>query len=356
MMRSAITVACLAAMLVASFAEYPGARVDEGRTQLTSVSPSYPEAVITNGQIQARLALPDVDRGFYRSTRFDWSGIITSLEYQGHRYYGPWFTASEPPVRDFIYRDADIVAGAQSSVMGPAEEFSQPQGFDTAKAGETFVKIGVGVLRKPDGGNYSAFASYELVDHGTWSVRTARDAVAFEQTVNDSVSGYGYIYGKSVQLMSGRPEMTITHSLRNTGRLRLDSRQYNHNFLVLDGAPIGADMAITLPFPIQTTQPLDPALATIHGREIAYLKTLEGRDRVTASITGFGSESGDYDLRIENRKTGAGLRITSDRPMASLSLWSIRSVLAMEPFVDVSTEPGQTTTWTFTYAYFVNQR
>ena len=34
-------------------------------------------------------------------------------------------------------------------------------------------------------------------------------------------------------------------------------------------------------------------------------------------------------------KTGAGFRVTSDRPVASMSLWSIRSVISMEPFVDV---------------------
>ena len=36
-----------------------------------------------------------------------------------------------------------------------------------------------------------------------------------------------------------------------------------------------------------------------------------------------------------------------------MSLWSIRSVISMEPFVDVSTGPGATTTWKFTYTYFV---
>src|SRR5262245_40273021 len=101
-----------------------------------------PDAQISNGQIRARLYLPDAQRGFYRSTRFDWSGVIASLEFQGHQYYAPWFTRTDPPVRDFIYRDSEIVASAQSSMVGPAEEFQRPQGYAMAKPGETFVKIG----------------------------------------------------------------------------------------------------------------------------------------------------------------------------------------------------------------------
>ena len=53
---------------------------------------TFPEATISNGQITAKIYLPDPERGFYRSTRFDWSGMIAGLEYQGHQYYGPWFT------------------------------------------------------------------------------------------------------------------------------------------------------------------------------------------------------------------------------------------------------------------------
>ena len=109
---------------------------------------TFPEATISNGQITAKIYLPDPQRGFYRSTRFDWSGMIASLEHNGHQYYGPWFTGSDPSVRDFVYRGQDIVVSAQSGAVGPAEEFQRPLGYSEAKSGETFVKIGVGVLRK----------------------------------------------------------------------------------------------------------------------------------------------------------------------------------------------------------------
>ncbi len=79
---------------------------------------------ISNGIIQATIHPPDPVNGFYRGTRFDWSGVIGSLKYAGHNYYGPWFTKTDPTVKDYIYQGDDIVAGPCSAVTGPAEEFS----------------------------------------------------------------------------------------------------------------------------------------------------------------------------------------------------------------------------------------
>jgi len=315
-----------------------------------------PQAEISNGQIKATVYLPDAQRGFYRSTRFDWSGVIAGLEYKGHNYYGPWFTKSDPSVRDFVYRDADIVVSAQSGVVGPAEEFQRPLGYATAKAGETFVKVGVGVLRKKDDTPYSAYNTYEIVDAGTWTSRPHADSVEFSQQVDDPRSGYGYTYVKTIKLTKGSPELVIEHSLHNTGRLPIETSQYNHNFLVLDGAPTGAEFAVSFPYPIEVSRPPDAKLAEIRKNQIVYLKTLEGEERVTFNIQGFGKEAKDYDVRVESRRTGAGFRVTSDRAPASIGFWSIRSVISVEPFVDVTAEPGKTTTWKYVYTYYTNSK
>src|SRR5690606_30094879 len=68
-----------------------------------------PAASIANEHLKVQLYLPDASNGFYKSTRFDWSGVISRLEFAGHTIYGPWFTKHEPGVRDFVYREGDIV-------------------------------------------------------------------------------------------------------------------------------------------------------------------------------------------------------------------------------------------------------
>ena len=41
-----------------------------------------------------------------------------------------------------------------------------------------------------------------------------------------------------------------------------------------------------------------------------------------------------------------------DQPLANLSLWSIRSVMAVEPFIDIAAEPGKEFSWKYTYSYY----
>jgi len=309
-----------------------------------------PQTELTNGSLRVKLYLPDAAKGFYRASRFDWSGMIYSLEYSGHQFYGPWFQRTDPKVHDFIYQCNEIVAGPCTAATGPAEEFTD-LGYNDAKPGDTFLKIGVGALRRPDDTPYDHFKLYEVVDPGKWKTDVTPTAVEFTQQVNDPATGYGYEYRKTVRLAGSGPELAIEHSFRNTGRKPISSRVYNHNFLVLDGQAPGPDLKISVPFDIASPKPPDATLAEIRGKEIVYRKTLQGQERVMTDMNGFGAAASDYDLTIRNTKTGAGVRVNADRPLARLMLWSIRAVLSAEPFVEFAVGPGETYTWKLNYRY-----
>src|SRR3954468_18986603 len=286
---------------------------------------NIPRAEISNDAVTVKLYLPDVNEGFYRGTRFDWSGMISEVEYKGHKYFGQWFQRVNPAVHDFSYEGSDIVASPATAAVGPAEEFvgeaGQPLGYRDAKVGETFVKIGVGVLRKPDDSAYDAFRNYELVNPGKWSVKTSPESVTFLQELSDAASGWNYTYRKTVHVLPGKPEMVIDHSLRNLGARDIVTDVYDHNFLRIDGDTPGPDYTIIMPFQVRTSRPPEKELAEIRGNRIIYLKKLEGKERVFFPIEGFGNTPADYDIRIENPKHRAALRIRSDRPMQRQTLW-----------------------------------
>ena len=326
-----------------------------GNGKLPAADP--PQAEITNGQIRVKLYLPDARYGYYRGTRFDWSGVIAGLEYKGHNYYGPWFNRVDPKVHDYRYEGAEIIASPCSGITGPVEEFEtngSALGWDEAKAGGTFIKIGVGVLRK-DEGSYDFVKQYEIVDPGKWSVRKHSDSIEFTQELTDPSSGYSYVYRKTVRLTKDKPEMVLEHSLKNTGRRTIQSTVYNHNFLVLDKQPPGPDFSITVPFQIQSPQPPNQELAKIRGNQIVYLKVLENQEVVEIPMLGFSDSPQDNEIRIENSRVGAGMRISGDRPLSFENLWSIRSVLAVEPFITMTINPGSEFTWKMSYEYYTLQ-
>jgi hypothetical protein len=299
----------------------------------------YPSAEISNGIIRAKLLLPDAQNGSYLGTRFDWSGIIESLQYDGHQYFGQWYDKHDPKIHD--------------AITGPVEEFLTNDaglGYSEAKPGGTFIRIGVGVVRKPEEKGYRRFETYEIVDPGKRTVQKKNDSVTFVHELK-SPDGYAYVYRKTVRLVKGKPELLIEHSLKNTGRKAIDTEQYNHNFFVIDGETVGPDIAVRFPFSPKPKAELKNG-AEIRGQDIAYTRELEKGESVFSEIGGYGDSAKDYDIRIENRKAGAGVRIIGDTPLSKVIFWSIRSVACPEPYVQMHIEPGNEKKWNIRYEFY----
>lgn len=312
-----------------------------------------PKAQIGNGVLEATVLLPDREKGFYRGVRFDWSGMLSSLKYGGQEYYGLWFDRIADNVRDFLFLDGGVTVANNTGAVGPAEVYDgeAPASWAEAPAGGTFLKIGVGLLRKPAaGGNYSQFGVYEPVNPGVWKTVAKKDRVEFVHTLADPASGYGYVYRKVVRLVAGKPQMVIEHSLKNTGTRPISTVAYNHNFLTLGGEPTAAGVTVRTPYAITTPQPVDPAAATVSGGTLTYSRPLSGEQRFAATIEGYPAGAGPYDVAVHNA-AGAGFHVVSATPMSRLALWSIRRTVSAEPFVSLKAAPGQTVDWTFTYAY-----
>jgi hypothetical protein len=316
---------------------------------------SHPEAQISNGLLTARMYLPDAKAGYYRSTRFDWSGAVYSLQHKGNEYYGVWYDRIDPAVVNWVFEGDEIVSGPASALAGPVNEFQTPLGWDDAEPGGTFIKLGVGVLRRGEG-RYNRFVHYEVVDPGTWTVNKGANSVEFIQELKAPALGYGYVYRKVVRLVEGRPEMVIEQSLRNTGAKAIHSDVYNHHFMVMNKQPPGPDFTIRFPYEPKPTRAPNATLIDVKGKELVYAKPLSGRDQAVVTFEGYGSTAADTEMIIENEKLGAGVRITADRPLIRNMLWSIRSVFAIEPYMAVDVEPGKAFTWTNRFEYYTLPR
>lgn len=305
---------------------------------------------LSNSTTKVTFHLPDPVKGFYRGTRFDWSGMIAELESQGHIYFGKWFSRVDPGVRDFTYHGSELVVGPCTGATGPAEEF-MPLGYDEAKPGETFVKIGVGVLRKPDDRNYDLLRLYDIVDSGKWRILKESCSLEFTQDLDSPSLGYAYKYQKTMELSADAPVLFIKHRLTNNGKRAIRTQVYDHNFLVMDHQPPGPDFAITFPFHIVPVQPPEKDIVELRGNQIVFLKGLTGEDRVYGTMGGFSETPADYNFSIENARLGASLTISGDRALKNLAAWAIPAVLSIEPFVEIAVEPGQAATWAYQYTF-----
>jgi hypothetical protein len=332
------------ALLVATPAlSQPTQPVPIASTPVADVLATAPHITLRSGALTARIAPPDLQRSFYHGTRFDQAGVVTSLKLAGQEFYGPWWDAVAPDVLDYAYDASGAVgAGPDSAASGPVEEFA-PLGFE-ARPG-LFVKIGVGVLRQPDTKDYDHYRHYEIVDGGQRTTRVTASSVTFTQKL--SGAGYGYTYEKTLRLSGNR--MTIAHVLTNTGRAAIHTTVYDHNFLRL--APDDDGIQVTFPFAVMAATPPPVDLIRLDGDTLTYLRPIRPRERVSFPVTGYGATTGDYDIRIADLKTHAGMEIVGDQPIVKINIFSIDKVQAVEPYIAIDLPPGAQKRWRYTYSY-----
>ena len=297
-------------------------------------APQAPAVQISNGRVTAVLFMPDAERGYYRGTRFDWSGAVADLRAGGHSYFGRWFAGYDPMKHD--------------AIPGPVQDYVTGQGFDAAPVGGTFVKIGVGVLRKP-AEPIRGFPTLEIVDGGKWSTRVRRNAVEFVHEVNDPASGYGYRYIKTVSLPPGQMRMTLSHRIESTGRNSIDTEMYDHNFFVLDGQLSGPDVEVRFPWTPEAFNVRGDTIE-VSGKKLSYRGPIDRPVRM--QLKGFGPTAADHDIRVENRRTGAGVRITADKPLSDFVFWTSSRTTCPEAYIHVHADRGRPMTWQINYDFY----
>jgi hypothetical protein len=321
-----------------------------GMTAAQAQAPTTPAATLlasaahltlSNGQLTA-IVYPPGNNAFYHGTRFDHAGVIGSLKLKGQEFYGPWFAATAPDVRDFTWTAQGVVTGPASSTMGPAEEFD-PVGFDTAAPGGTFLLPGVGLLLRPDASPYNHFASYARAPGADKRTMTSTgNSATFTHTV--SGGGFGYVYTKTLTLVPGKPQLVISHVLRNTGTRPITSSVYDHNFITLN--PGQNDMSVALPF--APPQPTAQQRLAVTGRTITWPQPLGERESGAMTMS---ETPQPYDFTTTDKKTGATIRAQADVPASQYRLWSIKTVMAVEPYVALDVAPGAEKRWSYTYTY-----
>lgn len=299
----------------------------------------HPKVTLRSGELSAVVFLPDAQSGYYRGARFDWGGIVGCASLHGHTFFGEWFDRYEPTISD--------------AVTGPAEEFRHPTselGYDDAKPGDPFLKIGVGLLRRVDEKPYFFGTSYPIVDGGKWTVKTRKDSITFRQEVH-STFGYAYVYEKTLTLDGKGNVLTLSHTLRNTGQKPLDTAVYNHDFFMLDGQPTGPGMELRLPFVPVPDKPL-PATAEIDGKTIRVAAPLEPRRGLGAYITGFSDKVSDFDFTFEDKTHGLGVQETGDSPLVKMYLWATPKTFCPEGYIGIQVASGATQSWMMRYRFF----
>ena len=259
-------------------------------------------AEISGSRIRATLYLPDPASGYYRGTRFDWSGVIASLQWDGHEYFGQWFERYDPTLHD--------------AITGPVEEFltgDSSLGYAEAKPGETFVRIGIGaVRRKPTREPYKRFETYDIVDPGKWTIANGAGWIEFTHELGDT-GGYAYVYTQARQRErrhAGARALTAATPAARASRRASTTTTSSRSI----GETTGPDFVVRFPFAPRPQRSFERRRrGSRQRRRLPAPVRGEADDLLRARR--LRRDARDHDFSMENRKTGAGVRVTGDRPI-----------------------------------------
>src|SRR5262249_45903587 len=159
------------------------------------------------------------------------------------------------------------------------EEFIASPGYDEAKPGETFMRIGAGVVRKPDEPAYQRFHTYDIVDRGKWKIEKHKDRVDYTHELQGA--GYAYRYRKTLRLEND--SLVLDHVLKNTGLKTITPSVYQHNFFMLDAQPTGPEFVVRFPFSLRAMADLK-GLAEIRDKELVFDRELPRGQSVSTWI------------------------------------------------------------------------
>ena len=329
---------CLILAFGVVFSALAGQNSDRPTASDASWTKEYRQTSLHSPQLKVTLYEPDAQHGYYRGTRFDWSGLISRVDYSGHTFFSQFKQEHDPLNHD--------------DICGTAEEFgieSAPS-YATAKPGEPFIKIGIGVLEKPDDSPYEFWKRYTIRTPGLWHETHSARKIKYRQKLQGP-NGWSYDYTKIIELAPNAPELKIIRRLKNTGSQDIQTDQYCHNFLRIDDTPAGTNYTLEFRFaPTFGKDSQTQGCMEIQNRSLLFTKNPPPEKGIWLRLEGF-SQREDNSIRIVNHSTGAAMTMTTDQPLSKFVFYSSGGVLSPEAFVKVSIPPGHTQEWTTTYRF-----
>jgi hypothetical protein len=336
---------------------------------------------------------------FYSSTRFEYGSMIGSIRRTrlsrydrrghseeidlppaSHEFYGPnlWRLPHDP------YWPESGIGLASEFGVGDNGDFCTYRcgwhqvgdvtngvlGYQGARIGESFLKIGVGELIKgscqscDSTGDYMFNSPYEFAKEPKWHItQPADNTVIMEHEAR--LSKFGYKLKKEVLLVDN--QLRVKSTLTNLGADAFKTAWYSHHFFSCDGNPIGPGYSADLYLHEENIDHMydEPGLATwsLPLHEYARVKPIDNRInielrrevedgiRIKAEFQRDQGTKGAFALH------GCGTTIVEDITeftefpydpinMYAFNVYIERGTLSPEPQLLISLKPNESKSWT----------
>jgi len=351
-------------------------------------SQSYQNLTLESPDMSVRVFMPmgQGDGLYYTGSRFDHGSMIGDITFgKDKEVYGRglWRTPHDP-----VWPESGVGLASEfgcgdnnATCKGKGEITNGVLGYDTAKVGEPFLKIGVGALIKgscpecsgdENDGDYRFNSPYKFYRPPSWrflpSPSTNEVTFVSEETLGD----FGYRIQKTTRL-DGKI-LTVRSILTNLGKKQFTTPWYSHHFFTGDDDPVGPGYVLDLglsEYGLRTPTPQfrQPGLGkwsedikeyanvTMAGDGSISMKIkkvipegvrlkAEFLDENTQTLT-----DGSFTIHAPNgisvSESIPELRTNSRNPFIyGYNVYAERGTISPEPMLLLYLNPGETTFWT----------
>ncbi len=290
--------------------------------------------VLTDGRLVVEVMDPASPDRYNRGTRFSPLANVLRARLDGHEFL------HAPDTHDPLLDNGGLASEFDLLSDEP------PPGFDEAKIGDGYVKIGVGVLKKTRA-RYDFWPVSPVIEEAKTTATWGTDRASFQQ-VCDGVNGYAYRLAAEVRVAEAG--VTIECRLTNTGEKVFSTMQYAHNYLAFDGAEATSDYRIEFPYePAPVYQPDSARALRQRGNTLVFDEAL--KKTLNAKLPWPAGYDGPNQLSIYNVNTGMRLTMTTSIAGPFVFLHATSGYVCPEQFVRVRIEPGETIFWERVYRF-----
>lgn len=284
--------------------------------------------ILKNKNLEIRIDAPFEN---YNFSRFDWTGKIVEVRFQ-----------------NILLSSVERTDAQNENHIGKGfyNEFGidSALGFEEAKIGEWFHKIGVGLLKKEDD-QYLFSKSYEI--RPAKFKTTAESNKITIECKSETINGYSYVLKKEVELHES--SFTIKYYLENTGDIEIHTHEYVHNFTAINRS-IGEDYMLNFPFDLKPNlfgETVNPEGKVEIGENEIKFNGPPKEQFFFSNLTG--SEIVDATWELLHLKHKIGIRETGDFQCNKVNLWGWKHVISPELFIEINIKPGESKEWSRIY-------
>ena len=349
----------------------------------------YSEVTLNSPIMSATVFLPYQDKSdeeqYYMGSRFEHGSMVGDIVFGEDRTVygrGMWRNPHDPSWPESgVGLASEFGCGDDGSTCaGKGDITNGVLGYEAAKTGEPFLKIGVGALVKgscPDcltnaSGDYKFNSPYKFYRQPKWLTLPSPGPNEISFVHEESLGDFGYRIQKTIRLEGNI--ITVRTILSNSGKKQFNTPWYSHHFFTGDNDPVGPGYSLDLglsEYGLKSTTPLfdQPGLGSWAEDMNNYANVTMARDgsismkmskpipegvkvkadfldEQTITLT-----DGSFTLHAPNglsvEERIPELQSQSRNPFIyAYNVYAERGTLSPEPMLLLYLQPGETTDWT----------